>query len=223
MDRTTWFDTIPSSMASAEVIANALFHAMSQGALFGRRDSTTSGLTWGWYGGRVYIDGVATDIDADHVGTVTLTASSTNYVEVNRAGTVSVNTTAFSADKAPLYVVTTGASSVAEYIDHRDPYLLQAFFAGRGYGFATQAMGDANQTLAFAKAICATIECTGALTAQRDVIVPTIKRQWTFYANVTGAGIQVKTSGGAGIVVALGKRAILECDGTNVVRVTADQ
>lgn len=222
MDRITWFDTIPSSMASAEVVANALFHAMSPGALFGRRDSTTTGITWGWYGGRIYIDGVATDIDADHVGTIALTASSTNYIEVNRAGTLSANTTGFSADKCPLYVVTTGVSSLVEVIDHRDPYQLAAFFGGHGHGFATQAMADANQTLTFAKAIAGTIECTGTLTVQRDLIVPTVKRQWTIYANVTGAGVQVKTSGGAGVVVALGKRAIVQCDGTNVVRVTPD-
>lgn len=225
MDRTTWFDTIPASMASAEVIANALFHAMSQGALGGRRDSTTGGLTWGWYGGRVYIDGTAVDVGGgSHVGTTALTASATNYVEIDRAGAVSKNTTAFSADKAPLYVVTTGAASVAEYIDHRDPFLLAAFFAGRGYGFGTQAMADANQTLAWSKAICASIEFTGALTALRDAVMPTVKRQWSVFANVTGGfGVRFKTSGQTGgITVADGKRAILECDGTNVVRVTPD-
>lgn len=224
MDRTTWFDTIPSSMAGAEVISNALDHALSVAAIFGRRDSTTTGLQFGWYGGRIYVDGVAVDVGGgSHVGTTALTASATNYVEVDRAGAVSKNTTAFSADKCPLWVITTGGSSQSEWIDHRDPYQLAAFFGGRGHGVATQAMADANQTLAFAKAICHSIEFTGALTALRDAIVPTMKRQWTVYANVTGGfGVRVKTSGGSGITVADGKRAILECDGTNVVRITPD-
>jgi hypothetical protein len=66
-------------------------------------------------------------------------------------------------------------------------------------------------------------ELTGTLTALRDVIVPTVRRQWTIFANVTGGfGVRVKTAAGSGITVADGKRAILECDGTNVVRVTPD-
>jgi hypothetical protein len=47
-------------------------------------------------------------------------------------------------------------------------------------------------------------------------------KQWTVFANVTGFGIQVIGASGTGIVIAVGKRAIVYADGTNVVRVTAD-
>jgi len=51
---------------------------------------------------------------------VTLTASSTNYVEANPAdGTVSANTTSFTAGWTRLYSVVTGASTVTSYTDLR--------------------------------------------------------------------------------------------------------
>jgi hypothetical protein len=219
-DRTTWIDTISVSQASKEVTANAFFDASSPGTIFGRRAATTTGLTWGYYGGKLYINGTSTELpDSSNVGVISLTASATNYIEVSAAGVVSKNTTGFSADKAPLYIVVTGASTVADYFDERDLFVLARLF----FAFATQAMADANQTLALGKAVCHSIEATGALTALRDVILPTVRRQWSVFANTTGGfGVRWKTSGGSGITVADGKRAILECDGTNVVRVTAD-
>lgn len=71
--------------------------------------------------------------------------------------------------------------------------------------------------------MCESMELTGALTALRDVIVPTITRDWTVFANTSGGfGVRVKTASGSGVTIADGKRALVECDGTNVVRVTAD-
>lgn len=62
--------------------------------------------------------------------TLALTASATNYVEVNDAGVISANTTGFTAGYTTLYVVTTGAASVDGVEDWR----------GSGRGSATQAM-----------------------------------------------------------------------------------
>lgn len=218
-DSTEHLDTISTAQAQKEVTANALYAAGSPGTLFGRRAATTA-LTWHYYGGRVYLNGAATQLpDSTMRGSVALTDNATNYVEVDRAGAVTKNTTGFSADKAPLYTVVTSAGAISSYTDHRDPMVLARLF----FAQATQAMADANKTLTLAQALCHSVELTGALTAVRDVIVPTVRRQWTVFANVTGGfGVQVKTSAGLGITVADGKRAILECDGTNVVRVTAD-
>jgi hypothetical protein len=83
-------------------------------------------------------------------------------------------------------------------------------------------MADANQTLTAAEARCDILETTGALTAQRNLVVPLGAKQWTVFANVTGFGVQVIGASGTGIVIAIGKRAIIYADGTNVVRVTAD-
>lgn len=214
-DSTTNLKTISETQGGKATTANGLFDAAWPASFFGRKD-TSSLLTWNYYGGRIPVNGTMTLI-AD--GTVTLTASATNYVEVDRAGTVSRNTTGFSADKAPLYKVVVGAAAPSSWEDHRNPWALGRLF----YARVAIAMADANKTPTMEQAQCSTIELTGALTALRDVIVPTVQRQWTIFANVTGGfGVRVKTAAGSGITVADGKRAILECDGTNVVRVTAD-
>lgn len=210
---TSLLDTISVSQASKEVTANAMLDATSQAMIFGRRASTTTALTWGYYGGAMWVDGVLTAISN---GTVALTASTTNYVEATRTGSVSKNTTAFTAGSIPLYEVVTGASTITSYTDRRIP---NTPFTG----LLVLAMADANKTLTQAQAANQILELTGALTALRDVIVPLVKQQWTVFANVTGGfGVRVKGASGTGITIADGKRAIVYGDATNVVRVTPD-
>ena len=62
------------------------------------------------------------------------------------------------------------------------------------------------------------------LSVPRNVIVPDNPRMWHVFNNTTGPGrvLTFKTAAGTGIAVAVGTRAILQCDGTNVVRWTAD-
>lgn len=121
-DSTTNLDTISSSQASKEVTANALFDAASPSMIYGRRASTTSGLTWGYYGGRCDISGTPTSVAN---GTVALTGSNTNYVVANKAtGAVSVSTATTNWDDTAywrLYLIVAGASSVTSYEDHRIP------------------------------------------------------------------------------------------------------
>jgi len=216
-DSTTNIDTITSSQAQKEVTANAFFDAASICSAFGRRGSTTTGLTWGYYGiGRWYINATPT---AKANATVALTASSTRFVSANRALAVTEIATAFAADKLALFKAVTAGSSVSSYEDHRDPHHINRFL----YGRFVLAMVNANKTLTYEQAMCESMELTGALTALRDVVVPLVPRSWIVFANVTGGfGVRVIGSSGTGITVADGKRAIVECDGTNVVRVTAD-
>src|SRR3989304_281095 len=130
---TTLLDTISSSQASKEITANAMFDAASHATLYGRRASTTTGLTWGYYGGYLNISGTLTAITN---GTVALSASLTNYVEANPAtGVVSKNTPAFTAGYIKLSTVVTGVSSVTSYTDHRA--LLLAGQRGQAYGVAS--------------------------------------------------------------------------------------
>lgn len=213
-DSTTLLDNISASQAQKEVSANALFDAASQAMIFGRRASTSAGLTWGYYGGELLVDGVLTSIAN---GTVALTASTTNYVETTRAGVVSKNTTGFTAGSIPLYTIVAGSSTVTSYTDHRN-------FALPGVDARlAKALTDANTTLTAAEALPRILEFTGTLTAQRDIITPNGPQIWIVYNNTTGGfGLQVKTSAGSGVVVAATKRAILYADGTNVARVTAD-
>lgn len=214
-DSTEHLDTIDFNSGNQAAQANALFSANSLASIFARRASTTLSLDWGYIGGRITIDGVTTSIAN---GVVALTNNDTNYIQVNRSGTVSKVTGAFDADKLPLYTVVTASGAVTSYTDHRDPRQMERFFNQH----VTIAMADANVTLTADQSLCEVIELTGSNSAERDVIVPLVKRVWTIYANTTTNGVRVKGATGATVSVAVGKHAIVRCDGTNVLRVTPD-
>ena len=66
-------------------------------------------------------------------------------------------------------------------------------------------------------------EYTGTLVADLEVIVPSEQRKYMVYNNSSGAfTLTVKAVTGTGIVIAQGARAIIEWDGANMVRWTAD-
>lgn len=114
---TTQLDLISASQANKEVTANALFDALSPAIVYGRRASTTAGLTWGYYGGMALVGETPIAIAN---GTLSLVASTTNYVEASAStGAVSVNTSGFSAGARRLYTVVTGSATVTSYTDHR--------------------------------------------------------------------------------------------------------
>lgn len=106
-----------TAAASARAVANALHNAASPAAIFARRDTTSAALTWGYYGGRFRKpDGSRIDVAN---GTIALSASATNYIEVAYDGTVSKNTSGFSTDKRPLYTVVTSGSAATSWTDER--------------------------------------------------------------------------------------------------------
>jgi len=220
-DSTTNIDTISSGQAQKEVTANAYFDASSIITAFGRRASTSSGLAWGYYGiGRWYINATAT---AKANTFLAVTGSSTRYASVNRALTVSEQLSVFAPDKLALYKLFTSASAVTSYEDHRDLHHFNRFL----YGRVAVAMGDANVTLTYEQAMCESLEFTGALTAVRQVIVPLVPRDWRIYNNTSGSpsnDIQIVSTGSPteGILIGQGKRAIVECDGSRIVRLTPD-
>lgn len=199
---------LSSSQASPEVPINENADALAPAAAFGRKATTTAGLTWGYYGGVILVDGVPTVI-AD--GTVALTASTTNYISVSRAGVVSKSTTRTVAD-CPLYSVVTGTASITSYVDERTP---SAMVREMGGGIS-QAVTTTNVTLTQAQALAEQITITGALTAQRNVVLPLVKRRWTVYHGGSGYAVQFIGATGTGVVVNIGRRALIECDGTNV-------
>lgn len=99
---------------------NENFDAASPAMLYGRDARTTSALAWGYIGGR-YGGAVIAN------GSVTLTASSTNYVVADRAtGAVSASTSsanwANTAGYLRLYMAETGPATVIGYEDHREVY-----------------------------------------------------------------------------------------------------
>lgn len=76
----------------------------------------TSGLTLHLSGGVVITNGVFSGVLN---ATLALTPSAVNFVEVDDAGTVSVNTTAFTASRAFLYEITTSATHITAVSDWR--------------------------------------------------------------------------------------------------------
>ncbi|MBK8772749.1 MAG: hypothetical protein IPM06_20295 [Rhizobiales bacterium] len=109
--------TLSSSQASPEVPINENFETLDHAAVYGKAHATTTGLTWGYYGGRWGGFAVA-------AGTLALTNAATNYVVVERAtGAVTVATTNTnwnnSTDYARAYKLTTAGSVVTATEDHR--------------------------------------------------------------------------------------------------------
>lgn len=217
---TTNLDLIAQSQSSKEVTANALFDAGSPATLFGRRSSLCSGLNWFYYGGVMMVDGVLTSI-SNNAAALTLTASATNYIEATRAGVVSKNTVGFTGGSIPLYTAVTAASSVTSYTDQR-AWVAPAYLPSNGSIAVTAADVDLTAPANADKARCSYLTTTGALTANRNVIVPNSWHAVVFCNNSGAFTTTFKTAAGSGVVVAQGKRALLLADGTDVVRLSAD-
>jgi hypothetical protein len=90
-------------------------------------------------------------------------------------------------------------------------------------GTASVAMSDANYTLTVADGLTDEsrkmfVVLTGALTAQRNVVCPSVSKLY-FVANTTSGAqsIVFKTNAGTGITVPNGEAMVLYCNGTNVV------
>lgn len=103
--------------ASAEVLVNRMGETLEHQAVYGLKQSTTTALTWGYYGGRW--GGFAIT-----AGTLTLTDDSANYIVVAIAtGVASVSTATTNWDDDANYVrvykVTAASGAVTAVEDHR--------------------------------------------------------------------------------------------------------
>lgn len=121
---------LSASQANPETIINENFEGLDHVGVFGKAHATSTGLTWGYNGGRWG----GTAITA---GTVTLTNAATNYVVMLRSsGAVSVSTAATNWNNtalyARLYELTTAGSAVTATADHRAGQY--GPFAGNSYG-----------------------------------------------------------------------------------------
>lgn len=143
---TTNLDTISSAQSQKEVTANAMFDAASLATAYGRRASTCSALTWGYYGGNIVLaDSSMTQVAN---GTVSLTASNTNYLVASKAtGAVSVSTATTNWNDRQgywrLYSIVAGTASVTSYTDSREPAQYLGGVAPVGY--STGAGGTVTQ------------------------------------------------------------------------------
>lgn len=101
--------------------------------------------------------------------------------------------------------------------------LVQNLVDGR---IVRQLTADANYTAVQSDYQGRIIEVTSSLslTATRSFFMPNVSGyQWTVYNNTTGSqSITFLVSGQTGVTVGNGKRAIVYCNGTDIVRVTPD-
>ncbi len=88
-------------------------------------------------------------------------------------------------------------------------------------------VSDANLTISItnsnaaqaARALVLNVTSSLSLTGTRELVVPTIEKQYIVQNNTTGSqSITVKTSAGTGITVPNGRKAHLYVDGTNVIQ-----
>jgi len=93
-------------------------------------------------------------------------------------------------------------------------------------GYTTQAMADADQTLAMTQGASATarnmyIELTGALTAARNLIVPSNRKLYFIFNNTTGGfAVTVKVATQTGVSVPNATKTILVSNGTDIISAT---
>lgn len=194
------------AQTNKEVVFNENLASVNISADFAMRPETTGALTWGYYGGTIVVDGTYTVISD---GTIALSASSTNYIEMTRAGVVSKNTTGFTAGSMPLYTVVTDTGAPVSITDKRTLY--------KPFGYLSIAMSDANKTLSKAESDNEYLKFTGTLTAARTITLPAIPGKY-FIKNATTGGFSLTIScGGTTATVATATTKLIICDGTDML------
>lgn len=215
-DSATPLGTITNGQGNQTAKANGLFNALSPVAIYALEYANTSGLVLGYHGGKISVNGVVTAI-AD--GTVTLTASVTNYVEANpTTGAVTRSTSAYTPGYWRIGRAVTGTASITTWYDDR------FLNFGKQTWLLTKAFpSDANYTLTQPEAEADVISITaGTISTTRDFIVPiAFPKVWTVI-NKTAQSVRIIGATGTGITIATVKTATVMADGTNVVRLTAD-
>lgn len=117
MDSTANLTQLTEQTTGNETRVNELFDAASPATIYGRNQEAMAFPAWAYYGGR--IDGTSIPN-----GTVTLTASTTNYIVRNRStGAVSASTATTNWNNAGeyerLFLVVCGSASFTSWEDHR--------------------------------------------------------------------------------------------------------
>lgn len=111
---TTTLQQLTAAQANKEVAVNRNFETLSPVGMYGKKQSTTTGLTLGYYGGHI-----AGSTIAD--GTVSLTNAATNYVVAHRttgAVTAATNTTNWNdtATYGRLFTAVTASSLISALV-----------------------------------------------------------------------------------------------------------
>jgi hypothetical protein len=105
-----------TTLTSAQTYADAAVVPILK--QWGKKTSTTTGLTYGYYGGASFNNVGVLANAAD--GTLALLASLTYYLERSILGVVSANTVSFTASLLPMAVIVTGVSTITSVLDQRN-------------------------------------------------------------------------------------------------------
>lgn len=190
--------TFNEDMAILDVVAGGA-------AQFANNAGTTTGLTYGYFGGRIYSNGANITIAN---GTIALTASATNYVQRTAAGVISVNTTGYTAGLIPMATVVTGTESITTITDTRPA-------TSDLRGAQSVAVAATNITLTDAQVNCRILRFTGTLTANVVVTLPAYQQEWVMSNETTGAfTLQVQTASGSPVTLAQGASSVIYGNGT---------
>jgi hypothetical protein len=182
------------------------------GGAIGYDADNTTGLVFANKSGRVYFGGSLIAVSA---GTIALAASQTNYVEVDKTGTVYTNTSAFTAGRCPLYTVLTGSSAITTVTNSKTVLFAPGPATITGTQLSTTASKrSVSKDIASISATQSFIflaPCTGTLSAARFVSAVSITQSDTNYWSFgmvnksnsnaamldTGADNSTKVTGGA--------------------------
>ncbi len=145
-DSTTPIQQVVAGSGAATQV-NDNFDGASPAMLYARNPVTTTGLTWGYVGGRLNSTSIAS-------ATVVLGASTTTYLVAHLttgAVTSSTGTTNWNdtATYMRLYKIVTGASTVTSYEDHRQTVLPPGLAGHVGSGGAAHANAVAGGAAGF--------------------------------------------------------------------------
>lgn len=218
----TYVAAVEDKAQLATALMEGLQTAMGNGALSGGIISAGAGLS---VSVATLTALVGTKVETDAAATVgSLTDASTNYLFLRQNGTWTVNTTGtVPSDTSThgdylLWGTATTAGGVVTAVNN-NRRLFQAFTR-----LSKSVAGSADVTLTTVEARNRTLHFTGVITGNINLIVPLFDGAEYIVNNATTGAFTLTVKGvtGTGIIVATAKTAILRGDGTNVLRVTAD-
>lgn len=176
-------DPIESGNIGIDADAGDVDALALDGGHFAQDDDTTTGLTFGYDAGRLFNGESIVSVSA---GTLALSASATNYVEVSRGGVVSKNTTGFTTGSVPLYQIVTGASSITTVTNKKT--LLSVLSSNTKLARVQAQIATVSATTAMWRLIA---PCAGSLSLLGINVGTTITANdtdyWTFDAQYKGA------------------------------------
>ena len=150
--------------------------------------TTTTGLTFGYKGGKIKNDNIIRDVPA---GTLAMTASSTNYVYADptvASNWILKNTTGYPQGMIPLFKVVTSGSAITDVTDDRTPLGLSGATGGDTVPIASGVDGKPDPS--------------------QKVFMFLADKEYSYSANLNGSVVKVKSNPSASYVLTVYKNDV---------------